>query len=270
MNMRREEMSQIVTDVKNRISADVSNQLSNFFATHGVSLDEFCTFTDVNRDEVCRILGGNGNISLDTFVKIMVATGNAIEIKSIVPKSNGHASRMNRPNMLIPHSNNMPFRRMGEMPVNAQMGRMPFDGRMVHNCPRPWDNAHNTNEVTPIIDEPQVNTHNDVTIRHSMNSLHSKSREELVDMVCNLGLENEIDLRRATRSALINFLVRNSDNTPMIDEMRCTSMENVGNSRPVSETETEASDLSQVMEKIHRLMTSNPQLKENITRLFGE
>jgi hypothetical protein len=262
--MRREEMSQIVTDVKNRIGADVSNQLSNFFATHGVSLDEFCTFTDVNRDEVRRILGGNNNISLDTFVKIMVATGNAIEIKSIMPKSNGNGrvNHMRRPTMPMPH--------MGEMPMDEHMRRIPFGG-ITHNRPRPWDNATETCEMPPMFESPQTETRNDIAVGQSANSLHSKSREELVDMVCNLGLENEIDLRRATRSALINFLALNFDeNTPMTTEMPRPSMENVANSRPVSDRNADATDLSRVMEKIHSLMTSNPQLKENITRLFGE
>lgn len=272
MNMRREEMSQIVTDVKNRIGADVSNQLSNFFATHGVSLDEFCTFTDVNRDEVRRILGGNNNISLDAFVKIMVATGNAIEIKSIMPKSNGNGrvNRMRRPTMPMPHMGEMPMPRMGEMPMDEHMRRIPFGG-ITHNRPRPWENTTEAREMPSMFESPQTEARNDVAVGQSANSLHSKSREELVDMVCNLGLDNEIDLRRATRSALINFLALNiGENTPMDTEMPRPSMESVANSRPASDRNADATDLSRVMEKIHSLMTSNPQLKENLTRLFGE
>jgi plasmid maintenance system antidote protein VapI len=259
MNMRREEMSRIVSDVKNRIKSDVCNQLNNFFRTHGVSVEDFSSFTGIHRDEVRRVLGGDANISLDTFVKIMVATGNAVEIKSIAPKRrsvNGGMPRPHRP---------MPFPTMGEMPpFDPTRGmRIPMGGMREDNRPRPWENnpEMNENEVRPQMDE--MGDLNDVRGDHN---LHSLSREELVDMVVDMGLENEIDLRRATRSALINFLTAHPFSGAPVREELPTS-ERIVESRPHAEGE---GDMARLMEKIHRLMTTNPQLKENITRLFGE
>jgi hypothetical protein len=259
MNMRREEMSRIVSDVKNRIKGDVCNQLNNFFRTHGVSVEDFSSFTGIHRDEVRRVLGGDGNISLDTFVKIMVATGNAVEIKSIAPKRrsvNGGMPRPHRP---------MPFPTMGEMPPfdPTRAMRMPMGGMREDNRPRPWENNTelNENEVRPQMDE--MGDLSDVRGDHN---LHSLSREELVDMVVDMGLENEIDLRRATRSALINFLSAHPFSGAPVREELPTS-ERIVESRPHAEGE---GDMARLMEKIHRLMSSNPQLKENITRLFGE
>lgn len=259
MNMRREEMSRIVSDVKNRIKSDVCNQLNNFFRTHGVSVEDFSSFTGIHRDEVRRVLGGDANISLDTFVKIMVATGNAVEIKSIAPKRrsvNGGMPRPHRP---------MPFPTMGEMPPfdPTRAMRMPMGGMREDNRPRPWENNTelNENEV-----RPQMPFMDDVVDVREGKELHSMTREELVDMVVNLGLENEIDLMRATRSALINFLSAHSvENAPSMEEI--PSSERNVESRPRTDGE---GDMARLMEKIHRLMISNPQLKENITRLFGE
>ena len=259
MNMRREEMSRIVSDVKNRIKSDVCNQLNNFFRTHGVSVEDFSSFTGIHRDEVRRVLGGDANISLDTFVKIMVATGNAVEIKSIAPKRRNMGNGMPRPH------GRMPFPAMGEMPPfdPIRAPRMPFGEMMNDNRPRPWENNTelNENEV-----RPQMPFMDDVVDVREGKELHSMSREELVDMVVNMGLENEIDLRRATRSALINFLSAHPFSGAPVREELPTS-ERIVESRPHTEGE---GDMARLMEKIHRLMTTNPQLKENITRLFGE
>ena len=84
MRMRREEMASIVNDVRTRIGSDVHKNLRNFFNTHCVSIDEFSHMTNIDVNTIRRILGGDTNYSMDTFVKIMVATGNAIEIKSLV------------------------------------------------------------------------------------------------------------------------------------------------------------------------------------------
>jgi hypothetical protein len=204
-------------------------------------------------------LGGDANISLDTFVKIMVATGNAVEIKSIAPKRrsvNGGMPRPHRP---------MPFPTMGEMPPfdPTRARRIPMGGMREDNRPRPWEynTELNENEV-----RPQMPFMDDVVDVRESKELHSMTREELVDMVVNLGLENEIDLMRATRSALINFLSANSvENAPSMGEI--PSCEGNVESRPRTDGE---GDMARLMEKIQRLMTSNPQLKENITRLFGE
>jgi predicted XRE-type DNA-binding protein len=259
MNMRREEMSSIVSDVKNRIKSDVCNQLNNFFRTHGVSVEDFSSFTGIHRDEVRRVLGGDANISLDTFVKIMVATGNAVEIKSIAPKRRSVNGGMPRPH------GRMPFPAMGEMPpFDPTRGmRIPMGGMREDNRPRPWENnpEMNENSIRPQMDE--MGDLNDVRGDHN---LHSLSREELVDMVVDMGLENEIDLRRATRSALINFLTAHPFSGAPVREELPTS-ERIVESRPHAEGE---GDMARLMEKIHRLMTTNPQLKENITRLFGE
>ena len=260
MNMRREEMSRIVSDVKNCIKNDVCNQLNNFFRTHGVSVEDFSSFTGIHRDEVRRVLGGDANISLDTFVKIMVATGNAVEIKSIVPKRksvNGGMPRSHR-HMHLPTMEEMP-------PFDPTRGmRIPMGGMREDNRPRPWENNTelNENEV-----RPQMPFMDDVMDVREGKELHSMTREELVDMVVNLGLENEIDLRRATRSALIDFLLAHpfSGGAPVREEL--PTSERIVESRPHAEGE---GDMTRLMEKIHRLMTSNPQLKENITRLFGE
>lgn len=264
MNMRREEMSRIVSDVKNRIKSDVCNQLNNFFRTHGVSVEDFSSFTGIHRDEVRRVLGGDGNISLDTFVKIMVATGNAVEIKSIAPKRrsvNGGMPRPHRP---------MPFPTMGERPtfdpiraMRMPMAYRPMAEMREDNCPRPWENNTelNENEV-----RPQMPFMDDTVDVREGKELHSMTREELVNMVVNLGLENEIDLMRATRSALINFLSAHPfSGTPVREEL--PTSERIAEPCPCTDDE---GDMARLMEKIHRLMRSNPQLKENITRLFGE
>lgn len=257
--MRREEMSRIASDVKNRIKSDVCNQLNNFFRTHGVSIEDFSSFTRIHCDDIRRILGGDTNMSLDTFVKIMLATGNAIEIKPIVPKRRDVGKGMPRPH------GRMPFPAMGEMPC------MPFGEMINENRPRPWENNHEINENTNRFQMEENGDLNEVREGHNF---HSLSREELVNIVIDMGLENAIDLRRATRSALIDFLTLST--TPNVDASRCPSFENGSlKNEGITEREKVVSndkerEFSKMMEKIGNMLSSNPQLMEKMAKLFSE
>lgn len=240
MRMRREEMASIVNDVRTRIGSDVHKNLRNFFNTHGVSIDEFSHMTNIDVNTIRRILGGDTNYSMDTFVKIMVATGNAIEIKSLVPT-------------------NKVRRQMGRIPFPRFGGNGPFRGPLANEveAPRPWEDAHpsNLNEM-------------DSHERVENADLHTKTREELVDMVCEMGLENEIDLRRATRSALINFLTVHSPLREATTQELEMPFDEVVN-EPVNEEVNESDDLTRIMNKMARLMEQNPQLKRKIKSVFG-
>lgn len=243
MRMRREEMGNIVNDVRNRMKSDVRKQLNDFFRKSGVSVDSFSNTINVPREEIRSILGGNVNISLDTFVKIMVGTGNALEIKPIIPKL---------PKNTMPHGNGrMPFPPFGPHPSlnRGKMPRMPWE-RIEEEVerPRPWQEMHDA--VEPRLD------------------LHSKTREQLVQDVIDMGLENEIDLRRATRSALINFL--SSQEGEMIrefDSQESMPMD-IYDGETVNETNVEEDEVSSVVARIASLMRNNPQFKENIMNVM--
>lgn len=220
MRVRREEMANVVSDVKNRIKADLCGKLQNFFETHNKTVEEFSHFTQANSNDVRRVLANNADISLDSFIKMMVATGNAIEVRSLVP----------------PH----------------HMGRCCHTNTI--NCPNPWGRIEETPQVEDDVNECAFKDMD----------LHTMSREELVDLVCDMGWEEEIDLRRATRSAVINFL--SSKQEDLEEEFNDDFSEEDCDEGQNCEEETEA---ERFVRKISSLITNNPQLKNEFSRLFG-
>lgn len=261
--MNREEIVNIANDVKNRMGSDVRNQLNNLIRKRGTSVEELSATFNINGDDIRRILGGNFNVSLDTFVKVMVATGNVVEVKPLMPRGNGR--------MPLPHMDEG-VRRDHRMGGGRCGGRpMPFPFPPMNESRSPWG------DVVAPVEEPTFES-NAMVETPSM-ELHSKSREELVDIVCDLGLENEIDLRRATRSALINFLTANAsrnaenvqrtsyDNTVNCDGP-CNSERTAAQNRVISNDKEY--EFAKVMDKIANMMSANPQLMEKMTKLFGD
>lgn len=253
MRMNREEIVNIANDVKNRMGSDVRNQLNNLIRKRGTSVEELSATFNINGDDIRRILGGNFNVSLDTFVKIMVATGNVVEVKPLMPRGHGR----------------MPLPRMdGNVRRDHSMGGgrpMPFPFPPMNESHSPWEDEP-TFESDAIVETPSM-------------EFHSKSREELVDIVCDLGLENEIDLRRATRSALINFLAANTSRNA--ENVQRTSYDNTVNCDGPCNSEITAAqnrvvsndkeyEFAKVMDKIANMMSANPQLMEKMTKLFGD
>lgn len=226
MRVRREEMAQVVSDVKNRIKSDICSKMQNFFASHNKTVEEFSHFTQADSHDVRNVLNGNANISLDSFIKMMVATGNAIEVRSLVPP---HMMRQN-----VCENNFNHCQHTNHCNVN--------------NCNEEVEDNFE-NEDDEIIDECSF----------SEMELHTKTREELVDLVFEMGWETEIDMCRATRSALINFL---SSKQRELDE----EFENGCGEMPTCEND---SDTERIMQKMQSLFTNNPQLRENFVRLFG-
>lgn len=257
MRMNREEIVNIANDVKNRMGSDVRNQLNNLIRKRGTSVEELSATFNINGDDIRRILGGNFNVSLDTFVKVMVATGNVVEVKPLMPRGNGR--------MPLPHMDEG-ARRDHRMGGGRCGGRpMPFPFPPMNESRSPWE------------DEPT--SENDAMAETPSMEFHSKSREELVDIVCDLGLENEIDLRRATRSALINFLTANaSHNAETVERSACNDNVSCGpycsNERIAERDRVVSNDkeyeFAKVMDKIANMMSANPQLMEKMTKLFGE
>lgn len=226
MRVRREEMAQVVSDVKNRINSDICSKMQNFFASHNKTVEEFSHFTQADSRDVRNVLNGNANISLDSFIKMMVATGNAIEVRSLVPP---HMMRQNVCENNFNHCQH------------------------TNHC-----NDNNCNEEV----EDDFEDEDDEIIDEcsfSEMELHTKTREELVDLVFEMGWETEIDMCRATRSALINFLSSKQRELDEEFEDGCGEMPNCEND----------SDTERIMQKMQSLFTNNPQLRENFVRLFG-
>ena len=226
MRVRREEMAQVVSDVKNRIKSDICSKMQNFFASHNKTVEEFSHFTQADSRDVRNVLNGNANISLDSFIKMMVATGNAIEVRSLVPP---HMMRQN-----VCENNFNHCQHINHCNVN--------------NCNEEVEDDFE-DEDDEIIDECSF----------SEMELHTKTREELVDLVFEMGWETEIDMCRATRSALINFLSSKQSELDEEFENGCGEMPNCEND----------SDTERIMQKMQSLFTNNPQLRENFVRLFG-
>ena len=241
--MTRTEISRVTNDVKNRIMADVRHQLTELFGATGVSVDEFANHIGMDSRQLRALLGGNQDISLDAFVKIMIATNNVIEIHPrINPKQN------TRPSSRARH----PFPMMGLGDPRHLGGMMPPKPFMeAPQQPRPCERP-NANELTET-----VAVDNDCDME-----LHRLTRNELIGRVVANGWDNEIDVRRATRTDLIDFIERK---TPLQD----TVEEFVDNNdfvmpMDVEETERRNDEAADIAAKLTEMIMSNPQLKEKL------
>ena len=144
MIRNRRELEAITAQWVNRAKNDLRNQMIEFIEANGTNEVELADALAISLDEIDQILNGNGEISLSTFAKILVATDNVIEIKpaAMMPQrgrmpQGGYPmppmgeemtqrGRMPQGRRPMPQMGDMPFPPMGEGMQMPPMGGMPF------------------------------------------------------------------------------------------------------------------------------------------------
>lgn len=169
---------------------DLQRKMTEFIENVGASNEEIAHILAISNAELQNILNGNVNISLDTFAKLLIATGNAIEIKPIAKTP--LKSHRRSPSDSAATRQRMPM--PGAMPIPPFMR----NGRMM---PPPNFNGNPFGEACERTaqEEPKI----PLGVRKIR-----VSRRELVDAIIENGFDGEIDVVNSTSDELARFLQR--------------------------------------------------------------
>ena len=231
---------------------DLRGQIVAFMREMGTDAATLADALGISEGELAQILNGNGEITLSTFAKILIATDNAIEIKPITTTPWGGYDAMAR--------NARPVSPMG----NPRMNRRPMSpmGSMVPPMGNPRMNRRPMppmGDIAPTIEGmPSMET---------MAALDAMPRTALVQTIRDNGWDAEIDFATATRADLIDFLIDKGFNVgaPACDEPIVESCATTETERhEVNPTSEDTSDhLAQMLaEELRR----NPELKNIVER----
>ena len=115
MIRNRRELESVAAQWTARAKNDLRNQMIAFIEQNGTNEGELADALAISVDEIDQILNGNGEISLSTFAKILIATDNVIEIKP---------AEFMKQHGFQPQRGRMPMPPMGE----GRMARRPMGG----------------------------------------------------------------------------------------------------------------------------------------------
>ena len=195
MIQNREQLLSMASMWVNEAKNDIRNQAIAFMNTMNVREEELAHVLGISRGELEQILRGNGEISLSTFAKILIATDNMIEIKPLSATPFGQETN-------FPHPQNVRSSHR-QRPQRPMPRRIPFGGLM--NASRPFGNMPITPSMRNAMDRgPQpMCSEQDMPLL-----LDSMSRSQLIDEIIKNGWGQEININSASRTQLIEFLAQ--------------------------------------------------------------
>lgn len=258
---------------------DIRNKVISFMREVDASERELAYVLAISDGELKQILEGNGEITLSTFAKLLIATGNALEIKPIedtpisdyenIPTEEEFERPLPRPNV---------FARQKPQPMQPQFGRPNFsrpippmheeDGndfippmpeelrrameerydRPVHRPEQPRDEY---GRFAP--KHPQM--HKEEAPRREVSPFESKSTDELVKIIRERLWDSEINLNRASKEELVAFL--DEKNKRMTEYKRMKALE-------------EDPKVNEFKSKMKNTLHNNPHLREWAKKFLGE
>ena len=125
--MNREQLQKLASEWTRMAKNDIRNKVISFLREVDASERELAYHLGISDGELKQILEGNGEITLSTFAKLLIATGNALEIKPIedtpigdyenIPTEEEFERPLPRPNV---------FARPKPQPIRPQFGRPSF------------------------------------------------------------------------------------------------------------------------------------------------
>ena len=125
--MNREQLQKLASEWTRMAKNDIRNKVISFMREVDASERELAYVLAISDGELKQILEGNGEITLSTFAKLLIATGNALEIKPIedtpisdyenIPTEEEFERPLPRPNV---------FARQKPQPTQPQFGRPSF------------------------------------------------------------------------------------------------------------------------------------------------
>ena len=277
--MNREQLQRLASEWTRMAKNDIRNKVISFMREVDASERELAYVLAISDGELKQILEGNGEISLSTFAKLLIATGNALEIKPIedtpigdyenIPTEEEFERPLPRPNV---------FARPKPQPMQPQFGRPTF------SRPTPTMHEEDENDFIPPMPEglrrameerygrpvqrpeqprdeygrfapkhPQMRK--EETPRREVSPFESKSTDELVKIIKERLWDSEINLNRASKAELVAFL--DEKNKRMTEYKRMKALE-------------EDPKVNEFKSKMKNTLHNNPHLREWAKKFLGE
>jgi transcriptional regulator with XRE-family HTH domain len=250
MIKNRRELLAMAAEWTNMAKNDLRNQIIGFMESVGTNITELAHALGISEAELEQILNGNGEITLSTFAKILIATDNVLEIKPMAATQFGGFDGIPTPpmggvdpRMIPPQRPKRPMPTRGKMPMGGMMpppgvmppmfgeeaptrfGGMPgMGGKIGRPMPRPQR-----------VEVPQPN------------------RREVINTVLENGWEDEVDLMNSTTDELMDFV-----NSKMAAISQPQIEEEIPTATP--------SRLDEALAKIGAALESNPELMRQLER----
>ena len=223
MIKNRQTLLALAAEWTTRAKNDLREQILNFMREVGTDETELANALGISDGELSQILNGNGEITLSTFAKILIATENAIEIKPIGATPFGSYGQ-------IPPMPRGQFGPCGAMrprdgrPMPPMGGQMPpmgvppmGDVPQRRFCGMPGMSRKMNRQTPPM--GGQMPPMADPEIMESIGALDAMPRATLMDTIVTNHWENEINLMTATRADMINFLMEKGFRVPRTNEV---------------------------------------------------
>lgn len=277
--MNREQLQKLASEWTRMAKNDIRNKVISFMREVDASERELAYVLAISDGELKQILEGNGEITLSTFAKLLIATGNALEINPIedtpigdyenIPTEEEFERPLPRPNV---------FARQKPQPMQPQFGRPNFsrpippmheeDGndfippmpeelrrameerydRLVHRPEQPRDEYGRFAPKHPQMRKEEAP-------RREVSPFESKSTDELVKIIRERLWDSEINLNRASKEELVAFL--DEKNKRMTEYKRMKALE-------------EDPKVNEFKSKMKNTLHNNPHLREWAKKFLGE
>jgi transcriptional regulator with XRE-family HTH domain len=239
MIRNREQLLQLSADWTTRAKNDIRSKMIEFIEASGMNQAQLSDILGMSMGEIEQILNGNGEITLTTFAKLLIATDHVLEIKplSMSPMAQG-MPRVNQPRQRrnvqrrdangrfmrnetpsTPMENGAPIVDGYPMPprgVNGEILPPPMDehGNVLPPPPHfsgmmpPFGAMPKRMGGMPGVRRPNVVTQRPQVMREEMpTQFDAMDRRALVSAIRENHWDSEIDLVNSTRSEMINFLM---------------------------------------------------------------
>ena len=276
--MNREQLQRLASEWTRMAKNDIRNKVISFMREVDASERELAYVLAISDGELKQILEGNGEISLSTFAKLLIATGNALEIKPIedtpigdyenIPTEEELEQRpLPRPNM---------FARPKPQPIHPQFGRPTFsrptppmheedidedENNFIPPMPEGLRRTMEERYVRPVHRPAQPRDEHGrfastrPQVRKEVSPFESKSTDELVKIIRERLWDSEINLNRASKAELVAFL--DEKNKRMAEYKRMKALE-------------EDPKVNEFKSKMRNTLNNNPHLREWAKKFLGE
>ena len=271
--MNRQNLQTLASELTTIAKNDIKNKVKCFMREVDCSAHELAYTLGITEDKLNDVLNGNGNIDINTFFKLLIATGNVLEIKPIeetpmcdfgcthdeeedyhrpTPQRASRPNVFNRPPMPHPHfgmptfTNEQPMFRGRDIPVEDFNEEDEMDEPIVEEFtrePQPRD-AHGRFAPRTPRNQPQ----------HTTSPFRNMSREQMKEIIERHLWDSEIDVNHVSDEQLARFL-----------EAKDKRMQEY---KRMSEIETDPSVLA-FKNKLKDTVNNNPHLRDWMKKFVG-
>lgn len=262
--MNRNDLQRLASEWVRMAKNDIRTKATEMMEETNATLSELAYNLGMSDGELNQIVNGNGEITLTTFAKLLIASGFALEIKPVgmtpignfenVPCDENRAChRTPRPNIF---ERQRPQTERRNEEEDFARPRIPtFD----EFC-RMMDEQEANNRVTPQPRDSRGrfmsrNTQNTNTTREDVSPFDNMERGELVNIINERLWDSEIDVDCASKGELVTFLKEKDKRMKEIKRMR--------------ELE-EDPKIVEFKKRLKKTIAENPHLREWTKKLLGE